>query len=187
MSRSNPASEDARQKAKHQVGILLRWNHRITMGIVLSFLGCLAYVVLALINGWQLSVGMIPAWCTAPCFVCLTPFLVFVLATLHRPTPRAGALARTFNDDTEIQHLLNEICEKIRTDEGLATPEDLAALEDLLNQLAKDMEKALSLGADRYEIFHYVEMSLQRELGAHGVENHDLRRRVLEFIEANRI
>ena len=92
MSRSNPTPDEERRKAKHHVGALLRWDHRRRIEILVSFLVCLAYVIIALISGWKLSLGKVPSWCVAPVFVCGTPFLLFIMSTMLRPSTRAGIL-----------------------------------------------------------------------------------------------
>ena len=187
MPGSNAAIDAERLKAKHHVKVLLRWDRRRRIEILVVFLTCLTYVVLALINGWTLSVGKVPSWCSAPIFVCGTPFLIFVLSTMWRPTARAGILERAFRDQTNLGKEVMAVGEMIAADEGIATQDDLEKLELVLSRVSVEMEKAMGAGANRFEIFHFVEMSLKEELGEHGVLNRDIRRRVDEFIEANRI
>ena len=124
--------------------------------------------------------------CVIP-FVCGSPFLLFILSAMWRPTARAGALDRAFRDQTDLAKEVMAVGEMIVEDEGVATQDNLEKLEQVLSRLSVEMEKAMGAGANRFEIFHYVEMSLKEELGEHGVLNRDIRRRVNEFIEANRI
>ena len=187
MSRSNSTADAERLKAKHHVKVLLRWDRRRRIEIAVTFLACLLYVVLALINGWTLSVGKVPSWCSAPIFVCGTPFLLFILSTMLRPTARTGVLERAFRDQTDLGKEVMAVGEMIVEDEGIATQDDLEKLEQVLSRLTVEMEKAMGAGANRFEIFYFVEMSLKEELGEHGVLNRNIRRRVNEFIEANRI
>ena len=187
MSRSNPTPDEERRKAKHHVGALLRWDHRRRIEILVSFLVCLAYVIIALISGWKLSLGMVPSWCVAPVFVCGTPFLLFIMSTMLRPSTRAGILERAFRDQTNLGKEVDAIGEMAREDEGIATQDELEQLEQGLSRLSREMERAMGAGANRFEIVEFVEASLKKELGEHGVENRDVRRRVYEFIEANRI
>ena len=187
MSRSNSTADAERLKAKHHIKVLLRWDRRRRIEIVVTFLACLVYVVLALINGWTLSVGKVPSWCSAPIFVCGTPFLLFILSTILRPTARAGVLERAFRDQSNLGKEVMAVGEMIVEDEGIATQDDLEKLEQVLSRLSVEMEKAMGAGANRFEIFYFVEMSLKEELGEHGVLNRNIRRRVNEFIEANRI
>ena len=187
MARSNSTADAERLKAKHHVKVLLRWDRRRRIEIVVTFLACLVYVVLALINGWTLSVWKVPSWCSAPIFVCGTPFLLFILSTMLRPTARAGVLERAFRDQTDLGKEVMAVGEMIVEDEGIATQDDLEKLEEVLSRLSVEMEKAMGAGANRFEIFYFVEMSLKEELGEHGVLNRNIRRRVNEFIEANRI
>ncbi|MAD78868.1 MAG: hypothetical protein CMJ51_05800 [Planctomycetaceae bacterium] len=187
MSRSNPTPDEERRKAKHHVGALLRWDHRRRIESLVSFLVCLTYVIIALISGWKLSLGKVPSWCVAPVFVCGTPFLLFIMSTMLRPSTRAGILERAFRDQTKLGKEVDAIGEMARDDEGIATQDELEQLEQGLSRLSREMERAMGAGANRFEIVEFVEASLKKVLGEHGVENRDIRRRVNEFIEANRI
>ncbi|MBC01730.1 MAG: hypothetical protein CMJ34_00300 [Phycisphaerae bacterium] len=186
MTGSRPTDEMERLKAKYHVEALHRWDHRRRMGILLSFLACLAYVVIALFNGWKLAPGSFPAWCFAPMFVCGTPFLIFVLSGFLAPGRRVGILESVFRDRTELEKAMSEIGRLARETSGVPTVEDRTALDEALEFLSGEMDKAKTSGADRFEIWEHVSATIRNDLSDDLEVNREIEQVVSAFLDERR-